>query len=117
MSILSSELSEQAIAAIHRLEPETLLTGDQGGAVKELQLALTELNFFNGAVDGIYGLKTANGIRRVQRRLGLEETGVFDQNTWYGMTYWSNDLSIDHTPNSSKSTWSPLKQAAKFFGI
>ena len=117
MSISSSELSQQAIAAIRRIEPETLLTGDEGEAVKELQIALTELHFFNGAVDSIYGLKTANGIRRVQRRLGLEETGIFDHNTWYGMTYWSNDLSIDHTPNSSETSWSPLKQAAKFLGI
>ena len=117
MPILSSELSAQAITAIHRLEPETLLAGDEGKAVEALQIALTELHFFNGAVDGLYGVKTANGIRRVQRRLGLEETGIFDHNTWYGMTYWSNDLSIDHTPNSSKPAWSPLKQVAKFLGI
>ncbi|AFY39261.1 Peptidoglycan-binding domain 1 protein [[Leptolyngbya] sp. PCC 7376] len=117
MANLTSELSPQAVAVINRLEPETLQMGDRSPAVEILQDALAKLHFFNGSADGVYGIKTANGVRRVQRHLGLDDTGIFDHNTWYGMTYWSNDLVIDQPPASSNRPWSPFKRVAKLFGI
>lgn len=109
-------VSQQAIAAIHKLEPDVLQRGDNSEAVQFLQKALAELHLFNGSVDGFYGTKTINSIRRVQRYLGLEDTGVFDYETWYGMNFWSDDLVIDPPSDSSQRFWSPFKKVTKLFG-
>ncbi len=54
-----------------QLEP-----GDTGERVKELQARLKELGYFDGDIGGNYLTKTTKAVKRFQKALGLEQTGV-----------------------------------------
>src|SRR5699024_951061 len=49
-----------------KLPGGTLRRGDRGNGVKRIQRALNKANFNVGKVDGIYGSKTADAVRRFQ---------------------------------------------------
>lgn len=52
-----------------------------GADVRNLQQRLRELGF-SVSVDGVYGNKTADAIKRYQKSRGLEATGEMDYKTW-----------------------------------
>ncbi|MGB2925130.1 MAG: peptidoglycan-binding domain-containing protein [Limnothrix sp.] len=104
-------------SALATLEPDFLQRGDRGAAVTCLQRALNELRLYQGECDGQFGYKTMDAVYVAQKRLGLEATGVFDQSTWYGLTFWSTDVSTVTPPLRRRQGWSPFRRAAKFFGI
>lgn len=60
---------------------ETLEVGSRGDAVKDLQQALVDQGFLDGAVDGIFGNGTAGGVEAFQESAGLEPTGIADAET------------------------------------
>lgn len=49
--------------------------------VRQVQERLQELGYYEGAIDGIHGPKTAEAMREYQRAQGLPVTGTFDQET------------------------------------
>ena len=61
---------------------ETLRGGSRGPAVELLQLGLTRAGFAPGAIDGIFGARTAASLMRFQRANGLTPDGVAGRNTW-----------------------------------
>jgi len=55
--------------------------GNQGDAVRELQMSM---NFCRGehlTVDGIYGTQTSNAMKRAQKALGVPQDGVYGPQT------------------------------------
>jgi peptidoglycan hydrolase-like protein with peptidoglycan-binding domain len=46
-----------------------------------LQTELQQIGYYDGAVDGIYGPQTVDGVKRLQAQSGLGETGFVDQAT------------------------------------
>ena len=52
-----------------------------GSDVRNLQQRLRELGFYV-SVDGVYGNKTADAIKKYQKSRGLEATGEMDYKTW-----------------------------------
>jgi general secretion pathway protein A len=56
--------------------PAIIGFGDAGPGVLWLQEALQRLGDFDGAISGEYDAGTADGVRRFQRRYGLEADGV-----------------------------------------
>ncbi len=52
-----------------------------GTDVRNLQQRLCELGFAV-SIDGVYGNKTANAVKKYQKSRGLEETGQVDYKTW-----------------------------------
>lgn len=59
-----------------------LKIGSRGNEVKILQKYLNLLKFNAGPEDGIFGPKTANAVKELQKKAGLSPTGVFDKNTY-----------------------------------
>ncbi|WP_231597674.1 peptidoglycan-binding protein [Bacillus sp. SA1-12] len=60
----------------------TYRRGDQGNAVKQIQRALKQINFNPGAIDGIYGSKTEDAVRRFQSMYrALADDGIYGPNT------------------------------------
>lgn len=55
---------------------QLLQIGDRGSAVRNLQSELDSLNFYSGALDGIYGPNTAGAVRDFQRTNGLAVDGI-----------------------------------------
>jgi N-acetylmuramoyl-L-alanine amidase len=66
--------SVQAQEVISRL-------GSRGDEVRNIQKKLKALGFFDGAVDGIYGVKTQRAVRQFQKSVGITADGVAGQKT------------------------------------
>ncbi|AZR73792.1 hypothetical protein BBF96_10580 [Anoxybacter fermentans] len=54
---------------------EPMLRNDD---VKGVQAILKKLDFYYGAIDGIYGPKTLAAVKKLQKRYGLKPTGIMD---------------------------------------
>ncbi len=50
--------------------------GSQGNEVRRIQTKLKELGYYNGAVDGIYGIATQKAVRSFQRNCGITADGI-----------------------------------------
>ena len=65
-----------------------------GQDVKTIQFVLKELGYDTGAIDGIYGSKTENAIKKFQKSYKLTVDGIVGHNTWSKIMYfydkWSN---------------------------
>ncbi len=70
----------------------TLKVGSRGNDVKILQKNLNILKFNAGPEDGIFGPKTANAVKELQKKAGLTPTGVFDKNTYDAMVKMLEEL-------------------------
>lgn len=55
--------------------------GDRGEAIRIIQRALANAGFNPGAIDGVYGPKTAAAVRAAQAARGLPQSGVADHAT------------------------------------
>ncbi|MCI8477766.1 MAG: spore cortex-lytic enzyme [Oscillospiraceae bacterium] len=54
----------------------TYRLGSSGGEVQTIQTKLQRWGYYNGAVDGIYGSKTAEAVRYFQQKNGLVVDGI-----------------------------------------
>ena len=68
-------------------ERMTLYWGSSGSEVHLLQSRLSEWGYYQGAIDGVYGAKTAQAVRDFQRKNGLTVDGVVGPSTWAGLGY------------------------------
>jgi len=68
-----------------------LQEGSRGAAVKQLQMKLTELNFYQGASSGYFDSATRQALEAFQHQFKLEEIGVFGTETWYALTFWNQE--------------------------
>ena len=60
----------------------TLKYGSQGGDVWDLQFRLKIIGYYNERMDGVYGYKTAQAVRKFQKDYGLKVDGVAGTQTW-----------------------------------
>lgn len=58
----------------------TLQMGSTGSRVQALQEALTELGYYTGTVDGVFGAETQTAVLALQKKNDYPATGVVDQN-------------------------------------
>lgn len=55
--------------------------GSRGDEVRRIQQKLKSLGFFDGAVDGVYGVKTQSAVRRFQKSVGITADGIAGSKT------------------------------------
>ncbi len=55
--------------------------GSRGDEVRKIQTKLKSLGFFNGTVDGIYGVKTQSAVRQFQKSVGITADGIAGSKT------------------------------------
>ena len=55
--------------------------GSRGDEVRRIQQKLKSLGFFDGAVDGVYGVKTQSAVRRFQKSAGITADGIAGSKT------------------------------------
>ena len=55
--------------------------GDEGSDVAILQQELTDLNLYSGKIDGIYGKKTVEAVKRLQKANELKVDGIVGNST------------------------------------
>ena len=83
--------SEKANVAMERevvLETAVLKQGSSGQEVREVQRRLKLWGYYNGSVDGVFGVGTRNAVISFQRKNGLKADGVVGKSTYkaLGMT-------------------------------
>lgn len=61
--------------------PAPLRPGDTGPAVRSLQQRLTDLGYFVGPVDGVFGSLTRQAVHAVQKAAGITRDGVVGADT------------------------------------
>jgi peptidoglycan hydrolase-like protein with peptidoglycan-binding domain len=86
--------------------------GDTGNAVRTIQARLSELGFFHGVVDGVYGSFTAKSVMAFQRANGLPPTGAVDHATLAALGY---EVDNNNAPPSPSSGSISLAEVAKLF--
>lgn len=57
--------------------------GTSGPDVAEIQNELSDLGYYNGIPDGVYGADTAAAVKKYQASMGLEADGVVGDYTYY----------------------------------
>jgi len=72
-------LDANASAASEIDNTSVLRIGSRGDSVLSLQLKLIEMGLLKGNADGIYGNKTSEAVSAAQAQLGMDQTGVADQ--------------------------------------
>ncbi|GAA0177677.1 M14 family metallopeptidase [Clostridium sediminicola] len=60
----------------------TLKYGSRGPDVKKVQAVLNKIGYDVGAVDGVFGSKTEEEVKRFQRNFGLYPDGIIGTKTW-----------------------------------
>ncbi len=55
--------------------------GSRGDEVRRIQTKLKSLGFFDGTVDGIYGIRTQSAVRRFQKSVGITADGIAGNKT------------------------------------
>ena len=55
--------------------------GSKGSSIKEIQATLNKLGLYDDEIDGIYGIKTEQGVIKFQKLSRILPTGVVDANT------------------------------------
>ncbi len=80
----------------------------RGEAVRALQLRLQQSGFYNGAVDGLYGLDTQRAVRAFQASVNLEETGSLDDETWQKL----QGLATEQAAGETDTATSPSPETA-----
>jgi peptidoglycan hydrolase-like protein with peptidoglycan-binding domain len=67
--------------ALEKAYIETSNAWEDHKAITELQQAMSDLGYYEGAVDGLYGPETVAGIKAVQKDCGLAEDGLYGADT------------------------------------
>lgn len=71
--------------------------GSTGNEVKQIQTKLKDWGYYNGGVDGIYGNKTFEAVKKFQKKNGLTADGIAGEKTLAA-------LGIKNSSNSSSSS-------------
>ena len=75
----------QESASFPCVQTAVLRQGSQGGEVKEVQRRLKQWGYYEGPVDGIYGAKTVEAVKRFQRKNGLTADGIAGKSTYQAL--------------------------------
>lgn len=75
--------------------------GSRGDEVRQIQRKLKSLGFFNGTVDGIYGVKTQSAVRNFQKSVGITADGIAGPKTLLYLGLGSGSSSNNGSYSSS----------------
>ena len=82
------ETTNQVMGIPSSFPGEIIENGSQGESVRTIQRQLNAINknypgIERVAVDGVYGPKTTDSVKKFQEIFGLPQTGAVDYSTWY----------------------------------
>ena len=71
--------------------------GSRGEEVREIQARLAALGYYNGSIDGIYGVQTKNAVKRFQQDRNLTVDGIAGEKTLAALNINDKDYSDGYT--------------------
>ena len=77
---------------------KTLRSGSSGTLVKQLQIRMTELGYYDGPISGNFAKKTLRAVKTIQTQNGLKATGQVDESTWNVIFNEAGIVMPDATP-------------------
>ena len=80
-------------------QPAIARQGSQGEQVRQIQQRLVDWGYFQGPVDGIFGLQTKQAVLKFQQKNGLAADGIAGQETLAA-------LGLAEAQQTSAGTWS-----------
>jgi peptidoglycan hydrolase-like protein with peptidoglycan-binding domain len=86
----------------------TLRQGSQGESVRQLQVALTELGFYAGPLDGEFGSLTDAAVKAFQQQRELTVDGIVGPVTWRNI---DESAEFDEPVLREGSTGLPVRRA------
>lgn len=103
------------------VQTAVLKQGSKGGEVKEVQRRLKQWGYYDGSVDGVYGAKTMEAVKRFQKKNGLTADGICGKSTYAALGMNDSVNALDkgnknqggNTASSSNYTNSDLYLLAK----
>ena len=98
--------NQQEFTVEQTLPAAVLRQGDKGGEVKEVQRRLKLWGYYNGSVDGVFGVGTRTAVIAFQKKNGLKADGVVGQSTYkaLGMNSSYQALVNQSSGNSTQNT-------------
>ena len=78
--------------------------GSRGNEVTQIQTKLKRWGYYNGNVDGIYGSKTVEAVKKFQRKNGLTVDGIAGKNTLAAMGIYNSSSGSSSSSTSSSSS-------------
>ncbi|MDE6586301.1 MAG: spore cortex-lytic enzyme [Clostridia bacterium] len=86
------------------VQTAVLKQGATGGEVKELQRRLKQWGYYDGAVDGVYGAKTVEAVKRFQKKNGLTADGVAGKSTFAALGMNDSVKALEGNKGGSSSS-------------
>lgn len=78
--------------------------GSRGNTVREIQTRLKRWGYYDGSVDGIYGYRTSNAVKKFQGKNGLSVDGVVGTQTLAALGIVSNpDAATSNTGRNNNN--------------
>lgn len=78
----------------NELDLVPLSEGDCGSNVRQLQKRLAVLNLYQGEISGYFDAATRQALEEFQSQSELDEFGCMGTQTWYALTFWSQEASL-----------------------
>jgi peptidoglycan hydrolase-like protein with peptidoglycan-binding domain len=91
--------------------PPTLAPRDEGELVRQLQMALAQGGWYQGAIDGRFGANTTQAVQAFQQQRNLPDHGIVDSTTWQHLLISLEPQGIWATipfPTAEMITFTPL---------
>ena len=88
---------------VSKTDPNTLVRGDSGDKVSQLQAALKNLGYYSGTVDGNFGSGTERAVTAFQRASGLTADGKAGVQTQAKLYNQSGSSSGNNSENTGSS--------------
>lgn len=90
----SSTPSQQGSLNNYSVDRAPILSyGSEGNSVRDVQSFLSQRGFYQGQIDGVFGVETSNAVRQFQQSNNLNNDGVIGPETWEAMINVSNQAS------------------------
>ncbi|MDE5765702.1 MAG: spore cortex-lytic enzyme [Clostridia bacterium] len=93
----------QESASFPCVQTAVLRQGSKGGEVKEVQRRLKQWGYYDGSVDGIYGAKTVEAVKRFQRKNGLTADGIAGKSTYEALGMNDSAKALEGNKGNSNS--------------
>lgn len=109
--VLYEEANNSRKIFVERLSRPTLRLGNSGEYVVELQTILKNLLYYDGNIDGNFGVETQTAVKTFQTNNKLTPDGIVGRDTWSALTSLYSPLAIcgDNNIGNDSTTYTVQK--------